>query len=97
PNSIPVSIDLTVFDDESVNDRTERVGGEVEGIMPVAEAVDENLYAIICRKVGVTRHLCADNMLRIRVKAHHADVQVLVVVKQLYFCELTGRFAGVRL
>ena len=49
PDCIPLFIDhLAVFDDERVNERTQRVGGKVEGITPVAEAVDENLYAIIC-------------------------------------------------
>ena len=43
PDGIPLFIDLAVFDDESVNERTQRVGGKVEGIMPIAEAVDENL------------------------------------------------------
>ena len=65
PDSVPLFIDLAVFDDESVNERTQRVGGKVEGITPVVEAVNENLYAIICRKVSVARHLRSDDMLRV--------------------------------
>ena len=97
PNSIPLFIDLAIFDDEAINERTQRVGGKVEGVTPVAEAIDENLYAVICREIGITRHLCADNLLRIRVEAHYADIETLAVIKQLYFCRLCCPFALVRL
>jgi hypothetical protein len=48
PNGTPLFHNPAVFDDESVDERTQRVGGKAEGIMPAAEAVNENLYAIIC-------------------------------------------------
>ena len=65
PDAIPRGIDLAVFDDEGVNERTQRVGRKVEGVAPIAEGINEKLYAIVRKKVGVTRHLCADNLLRV--------------------------------
>src|SRR5437667_1426843 len=88
PDGIPLFTDLAVFDDEGIDERSQRVGGEVESIMPVAEAVDQNLYAIVCGQVGVTRHLRADDTLRVRVEAHDPDVEILVVIKQFDFCSL---------
>src|SRR5947207_834289 len=65
PDTIPLFVDWAVFDDKGINERAQRIGGEVEGISPIAKRVDDNLDAIVGRKIGITRHLRADDTPRV--------------------------------
>ena len=65
--------------------------------MAVVEGVNENLNAIVVREIGVARHLRADDLVRGRVVAHHADVKILAVVKQPHLCRLARFFTLTRL
>src|SRR5947207_3060417 len=97
PHGVPFFACLAVLDDEGVDQRTERVRGEVKRIMPVAKGVDEKLDAIVCGKIGITRHLRGDDMLRVGVEAHHPDIEILTVIQQFHCRRLGGSFAFVRL
>src|SRR5438094_734692 len=53
--------------------------------------------AIVCGKIGITRHLRGDDMLRVGVEAHHPDIEILTVIQQFHCRRLGGSFAFVRL
>ena len=64
------------------------------GFVEKKKGVEDNLEAVVGVQGGITPHLRAEDLVRLRVVAHDADVEVVVVVQEGHLRAFGGRLAG---
>ena len=82
PDGVPVPAQTSVFNDQSVDKRAQRVGREVKGIAGVTKSIQQDLDFVVNRQVRIARHLRSNDPAGGRVITVDADVKVVGVIEE---------------